>query len=421
MAPTPVRGRGELGRLFRVMPGGTVNSWCMPEGRQIIIERGAGAYVADTRGRRYLDFVLGSGPLVLGHAHHAVVRAIREQAARGTHFYAATREALRLAERIVEAVPCAEQVRFTSSGAEATFHALRLARAVTGREKILKFSGSYHGHHDYAMTDGSAGIPAAIRDLVYVARFNDPSSVTAAMAAHGHEIAAVIAEPVHRVVAPRDGFLRFLRDECDRHGCLLVFDEMVTGFRLGPGGAQQRYGVTPDLATLGKVIGGGLPLAAVAGPAALMEYANPRRRDSRSVFFSGTLNGNPLSAAAGIAVLDVLDHDLGYERLRQLGALLRSRLNEVAASTRLPVEVAGEGAIVGLVVGEGARDTAMPGRSGEALKSLDAALLNTGILTNLSTKFYLCTAHTPEEIERACEALGDALHGLEREMAFLAV
>jgi glutamate-1-semialdehyde 2,1-aminomutase len=400
--------------MAQAMPGGVLGTFVTPEDQPLVIERGAGARVYDTAGREYVDWVLGSGPLVLGHAHPDVVAAIEEQARRGTQFYAMNTRALELAERIIDSVPCAQRVKFTSTGAEATFQALRLARAFTGREKILRFAGAYHGHHDYSMVGSSAGIPDAVAGLVAVAAFNDPQSVADAFDSFGAEIAAVIVEPVQRIVPPRPGFLESLRELCDRAGALLVFDEVVTGFRLARGGAQARYGVTPDLATFGKVIGGGLPLAAVAGRADVLELANPRKQDDRYVYFSGTLNGNPLSAAAGLATLNVLDREDGYERLNELGATLRDRLEEVAASSLVPLQISGDGAMAGLIFAEGdpLDPATVAGADKAALRTLERELLQRGILVNLAAKFYVSVAHTPGDIDLTCDAVAASLQAL---------
>ena len=402
-------------RAARVMPGGVLGTFALPEEQPFIVQKGLGSRVFDDQGREYLDFVMGSGPLILGHAHPAVVDAIQTQAALGTQYYTTNFPALALAERIIDAVPCAELVKFTSTGAEATFQALRLARAFTGRQKILRFQGAYHGHHDYSMVGSSAGIPEVINDVVVTAHFNDLESVSAALESIGDEIAAVIVEPVQRIISPRPGFLNALREKCTDVGALLIFDEVVTGFRLSRGGAQGAYGITPDLATFGKIIGGGLPLAAVAGREDVLALANPRRPGANYVYFSGTLNGNPLSAAAGLATLEVLENEGKYDALAELGRSFRGRLQEIAEESARPLQILGEGPMVGFVFAEG--DPLDPrtllGADRGALKQLERELLKRGIFTNLAAKLYLSTAHNDGDIETTCQAVREALQSLE--------
>ena len=294
-----------------VIPGGYWRQYHRSD-IDIVPVRGEGAKIYDARGREYIDYLLGSGPLILGHRHPVVTKALHEQIDRGTQFFFLTPEAMTLAQQIVEAVPCAESVRFGVSGAEAIASALRFARASTGREKILKFEGGFHGGHDFALMSSSprtlspwpvanadsAGIPDAIRELVLIAPFNDLATTEAIVAQHRDELAAVIVEPYQRFIAPQPGFLVGLRELTHRHGILLIFDEIVTGFRLAYGGAQEYYGVTPDLAVLGKAFGGGLPLSAVVGSHAVLDLCAPEH-EKRSDYVQqiGTFNANPLSVA----------------------------------------------------------------------------------------------------------------------------
>ena len=396
-------------RLSAAMPGGVLGTFVTPP--DFVVARGSGAYLYDSEGREYLDCALGSGPLILGHAYPSVVEAVTRQINQGTHYYAATLEALKLAEMLIDAAPCAELVKFTTSGAEATFYALRLARAFTGRDVIVRFAGSYHGHHDYAISGASAGVPASVADLVCTATFNDVDSVADAFARQPDAIAAVIVEPIQRAIAPRPDFLRDLAELCVRRGALLIFDEVVTGFRIERGGAQAFYGVTPDLAAYGKVIGGGLPLGAVAGRRDVMSLANPRAQSDRYVYFSGTLNGNPLSATAGLATLRVLDETNGYQQLSERGSHLRSRLTSVAASSPLPFQVTGDGPMAGLVFADGDPFAAATHARNDKriMKLVEQELLKQGVLTNLNAKIYLSLVHTDADIERLCTALDAAL------------
>ena len=294
-------------------------------GEPIFMERGQGAYLWDLDGRRYIDFVGAWGPLILGHADPDVVRAVSEAAARGLAFGAPTELETALASEIEAAMPALEKLRFVSSGTEATMTAIRLARAVTGRDKIVKFEGGYHGHPDSllvkagsgALTLGvptSPGVPAALAAHTLVAHFNDLDSVAALFTQHGEDIAAIIVEPVAgnmNCVLPLPGFHEGLRDFCDRHGALLIFDEVMTGFRVARGGAQALFGVRPDLTTLGKIIGGGLPVGAVGGSARLMDRLVP----DGDVFQAGTNSGNPVAMSAGLATMKKLAAPGFYEAL----------------------------------------------------------------------------------------------------------
>ncbi len=321
-----------------IFPGRSSGSYAVPPWMQdVVVASGQGSRFYTTTGDGYLDYILGSGPLILGHAHPQVVAAVQEQAGRGSTFYALNEPIIRLGQMIVEAVPCAEQVMFASSGAEATYLALRLARAATGRDLILRFAGSYHGHHDYVSTQ-SAGVPEAVRESVLTATFNDLASVEEQLAAHPGQVAAVIVEPLHRVVRPEPGFLDDLARVTRAAGALLIFDEVVTGFRLGWGGGQERYGVTPDLATYGKIIGGGYPLSAICGRREIMEQASPRRGGQPGyVFISGTLSGNPIGATAGLATLTELRQPGVYRAAgtgwRAVAARLQRRGRRVRSAT----------------------------------------------------------------------------------------
>jgi glutamate-1-semialdehyde 2,1-aminomutase len=302
----------------------------------IVIARGEGARVWDEDGREYVDYLIGSGPMLLGHGHPEVMEAVLEQLPNGMTFFANNAKGIELAEAIVEAVPCCEQVRFVTSGGEADMYAIRLARAYTGKSKILKFEGGYHGmsaeaqmslapstHVNFptAVPD-SAGIPRGVADEMLISPFNDLEAVASLLSEH-KGIAAIIVEPLQRIIPAQPGFLQGLRDLCDKHGVLLIFDEIVTGFRLAYGGAQERYGVTPDICTLGKIIGGGFPLAALGASSEIMAHFDKSVVGAENWLMQlGTLSGNPVASAAGLKTMEVLRRPGQYERLRELGQAL---------------------------------------------------------------------------------------------------
>ncbi|MUL50078.1 MULTISPECIES: aminotransferase class III-fold pyridoxal phosphate-dependent enzyme [unclassified Mycolicibacterium] len=411
----PIKTSELLRRAQRVLPGGVLGSYAMPSSVETVIAYGTGARVVDTNGRSYLDYILGSGPMIVGHCHPVVVGALERQSRRGTQYYTLSEETIVLAERLVEAIPCAEQVKLTSSGAEATFYAMRVARAATGRQKILKFKGAYHGHHDYAMTDSgmfTAGTPSVVGQSLITGRYNDIENTVMLIEEHAAELAAVIVEPVQRNTPPRPGFLEVLRELTTRHGIVLIFDEMVTGFRVHLQGGQGLYGVIPDLATYGKAIGGGLALAALAGRASLLDHLNPRRPDkSGYVYMSGTLNGNPLAAAAGIATLDVLQSPGEFQRLAKVSERLRAGLAGALGDAGVAASVVGEGALAAVLFADGdPYDPATAAASDPHLRSrLDAELIERGILVNLPGKFYVSTAHTESDVDEAVIAFRESL------------
>lgn len=308
----------------------------------IIISKGEGSRVWDEDGNEYVDYLIGSGPMLLGHGHPEVIDAVQTQIGKGMTFFANNAAGIELAEAIAAAVPCAEQVRYLTSGGEADMYALRLARAFTGRTKILKFEGGYHGmcgeaqmslapeilaNFPQAVPD-SAGIPTSVRDEMVIAPFNDAETVSALLDEYGDEIAAIIVEPLQRVIPPEAGFLQLLRDECTQRGIVLIFDEIVTGFRLSYGGAQEAYGITPDLCTMGKIIGGGFPLAAIAGKKALMDHFDQAMvGKDKFLMQMGTLSGNPVAAVAGLKTMEILRRDNAYDQLRHTGETLQNMLS----------------------------------------------------------------------------------------------
>jgi glutamate-1-semialdehyde 2,1-aminomutase len=336
-------------RALELIPGG-VNSpvramRAVGLDEPFFVRSGRGAYLEDVDGNRYLDWVLSWGPLLFGHADPDTVAAVREAALRGTSFGAPTEGEVALAAEIADAVPSVEKVRLVSSGTEAAMSALRLARSFTRRDRILKFAGCYHGHADALLASAGSGlatlvipstpgVPSTVTRDTIVCPYNDVDAVAAAVMRYGEGLAAIIVEPVAGnmgVVPPVDGFLEALRALCDASGALLVFDEVITGFRVARGGAQERFGISPDLTVLGKIVGGGLPLAAFGGRAEIMDQLAPRGR----VYQAGTPSGNPLSPAAGLSVLRRLRDPAVYDELERKGARLEAGLSELGRVRRV--------------------------------------------------------------------------------------
>lgn len=348
-----------LERARRVIPGGVnspVRAFASAHVAPPFIVRGKGAWMEDEDGRRYVDYIGSWGPMILGHANDAVLEAVMEAASLGTSFGAPTRREVELAERICELIPSMDMVRLVSSGTEATMSAIRVARGATGRDKFIKFVGCYHGHGDAFLIEAgsglathgvpsSPGVPAGTAHDTLTAPYNDLEAVETLFAANPGQIAAVIVEPVAGnmgLVLPRPGFLEGLRGLCTEHGSVLIFDEVMTGFRVGPQGAQGRYGITPDLTTLGKVIGGGLPVGAYGGRRDLMEQVSP----AGPIYQAGTLSGNPLAVAGGLATLDELFRDPGlFTRIEETARMLADGLEKAAGDAGIALRVQGVGSM----------------------------------------------------------------------------
>ena len=341
--------RALFARAQAVIPGGVnspVRAFRAVGGTPLFLERGEGAHFVDADGRRYLDFVCSWGPLILGHAHPEVLQAVTAAAARGMTFGAPCAGEIDLAEAVVARYPGLEQVRFVSSGTEATMSAIRLARGVTGRDLIVKFAGCYHGHADHLLVSAgsglvtfgrpsSAGVPAPFAELTRVLPLDDEAALDALFAAEGSRIATVIVEPVpanNGLLLQRLEFLRHLRAVTARAGALLIFDEVISGFRVARGGAAELYGITPDLATFGKILGGGMPVGAFGGRRELMRHLAPEG----DVYQAGTLSGNPVAMAAGIATLGILERERAWEKLEELGAYLEQALAPAFAAAPFP-------------------------------------------------------------------------------------
>lgn len=393
----------------------------------IVLARGKGARVWDEDGRAYIDYLIGSGPMLLGHGHPEVLEAVLEQIPLGTTFFANNARGIELAEVLVEAVPCCEQVRFVTSGSEADMYAIRLARAFTGKPRIVKFEGGYHGMSPEAQMSlaparevnfprplpDSAGIPDGVAEQVLVAPFNDLEAVAGLLESHG-DVAAIIVEPLQRIIPPRAGFLAGLRALCDRHGVLLIFDEIVTGFRLAWGGAQERYGVIPDIVTLGKVIGGGFPLAAIGARTEIMRHFDKAAVGSEAWLMQlGTLSGNPVAAAAGLKTLEILHRPSQYERLRALGAALMEMHTRALEARGIPHRLCGEPELFDVYFTDAKPVDYRTARHRDPAQAelWNRTLRAEGILKSPG-KVYPCLALTEEDLARTAQALERAAEAL---------
>ncbi|MER9526304.1 aminotransferase class III-fold pyridoxal phosphate-dependent enzyme [Mesorhizobium sp. M0292] len=409
-----------VSRAKAVLPGGGFGNF----DPSIVIREGHSAHVWDENGKEYIDFLIGSGPMILGHDNAEVIEAIREQTTRGLTFFASNRHAIELAEVICEAVPCAEQLRYVSTGGEADMYAMRLARAHTGRDKILKFEGGYHGMSSEALISvfpdrienypngvpDSAGIPEQVRDGVFVAPFNDVEFVRQFLAEHGSKIAGIIVEPLQRLIPPAPGFLETLREESSKRGIVLIFDEVVTGFRLAYGGAQERYGVVPDLCTLGKIIGGGLPLASVAGKTEIMAHFDKAAvgKDGFTLQI-GTLSGNPLAAVAGLKTLEILRRPSNYDRLRGYGVTVMGMLSNALDQTGIAYQIVGDPVLFDVVFTEQTVKSYQDVAKGNsaAAGTFNTALREKGILKSPG-KIYPSLALTDSDLAWTKEAIDHA-------------
>ena len=420
-------------RAKRVTPGGVnspVRAFGSVGGTPLVIRSAAGAVITDSDGREYLDFVGSWGPLILGHAHAKIVAAVEAACRRGTSYGAPCQPEIELAEEVVAAYPGIEQVRFVSSGTEAVMSAVRLARGATGRDLVVKFSGCYHGHVDYLLVaagsglatfgqPSSQGVPKELAALTRVLPLDDVAVAEKLFAAEGDRIAALIIEPVpanNGLLLQRPEFLKALRALCTKHGALLIFDEVISGFRLGPGGAAAHYAIKPDLATFGKVIGGGMPVGAFAGPRKIMQHLSPEG----GVYQAGTLSGNPVAMTAGLTTLRVLQKEDGWKRLEALGDYLEQRLSGVLAEAPLDAKLVRLGSMFWI-----AWNTREAPRAAEALDagaakvyaSIFHSLLDQGIALAPSAFeiAFLSLAHTRRDIDRLAEGLRAALSTLALE------
>jgi len=408
------------------IPGGVnspVRAFNGVGGDPVFFERAEGACLYDVDGRSYIDYVGSWGPMITGHAHPEIIAAVKEAAGRGLSFGAPCPAEVDMAERICALVPGMDQVRMVNSGTEATMSAIRVARAATGRNKIIKFEGCYHGHADSflvkagsgALTLGvptSPGVPAPLADLTLTLPFNDLEAVAECLKAHGEDIAAVIVEPVTgnmNCIPPLPGYLEGLRELCDEHGSLLVFDEVMTGFRVALGGAQGLYGITPDLSTFGKVIGGGMPVGAFGGKRAFMEQVAP----SGPVYQAGTLSGNPVAMAAGLANLEIISRPGFFERLTERTSALVDGISNAAAEAGVPFTTTQVGGMFGLFFTAEERVVNFD-QSGscdvEAFKVFFHAMLDRGVYLAPSAfeAGFVSSAHEPEHVEQTVDAAREA-------------
>jgi glutamate-1-semialdehyde 2,1-aminomutase len=414
-----------LDKAAQYLPGGNTGNLALRPEQDFLAASGRGSHVWDVSGNEYVDWIMGSGPMVLGHAHPRVTEAVIKAVEQGSTFFATNDRAVLLAEELVKAIPCADKVRFTTSGTDACFQAMRAARAFTGREKVLKFEGGYHGTSDYAVMSvtpraslefpqaeaNSGGVPKALQELMLIAPFNDLATTETIIQSHYEELAAVILEPLQRIIAPQPGFLEGLRDLTARYQIPLIFDEVVTSFRLAYGGAQEFYGVTPDLCAIGKIMGGGYPLAAVLGRADIMSvFDRGVADDDTYVTQIGTLNGNPVACAAGLATLEVLREEGAYERIHGSGSALRSAMVEICQEQGIAVQSCGEDAVfdfcfTGHPVAN-YRDTLAA--DGQMMARLNSGLLSRGILKG-AQKYYPSAVHTDEDVEKTIAAFREVV------------
>jgi len=409
-------------RAQAVIPGGVnspVRSFANVGIDPVFIGKAEGAYLYDVEGKRYIDYITSWGALLFGHGYRPVAEAVTAQLQSGVSYGLATPQEVDFAERLTAAVPSLEMVRLVNSGTEATMSALRLARGYTGRPKILKFSGCYHGHSNEllvaagsgALTFGvpqSAGVTEATAQDTLVCPYNDVQAVAEAFAKYGRDIAAVIVEPVAAnmgLVLPKEGFLDGLRRLTREYGALLIFDEVITGFRLAYGGAQEYYGMIPDLTCLGKIIGGGFPVAAYGGRREIMQYVSP----SGPVYQAGTLSGNPVAVAAGTAVLKQLQDSEVYRRLAALGEAFRDGLRRIFSKAGIPVQVTGVGSLTGLFFADDAVDCfeRIPPANQHLYRRLFGLLYEEGILFPPSSfeTIFISAAHSMADIGRTLDAM----------------
>ena len=408
------------------LPGSGLGSYALPEDVRFVIHKGEGSRLQDVRGRWYIDYVGGAGALILGHAFPTVVEAVKEQAERGLHFFGTLNEqCIQLAEQLVPIIPCADRIAFTTTGSEATAYAMRTARAATGRSKVLKFEGAYHGNHDYSAYSvtptalsnypqgrpDTGGLPANMVDNVLVSPYNDLATVRKIVEENRDDLAAIIVEPLQRIIMPKEGFLQGLRKLCDENDILLIFDEVVTGFRLALGGAQEYFGVLPDLASFGKIVGGGGPLGCVGGKAEYMDLMNPLNKGKPNYsYVNGTLHGNPIAAVAGLATLAELSKPTFYKDLHALADDVCKACQEVLDKNRVPGLALGQGSFWQILFMDKPPVSHADVMNSDMASSraLDLAQMHEGLYVLPNVRRFVSAVHTGQDIEDTVRALDAA-------------
>ena len=411
-------------RAHKVLPAGGFGNF----DSGVVISRAKGSRMWDADGNEYVDLLIGSGPMVLGHGHPEILDAVQEQLSKGMTFFANNPAGIELAEEICRAVECAELVRFLCTGGEADMYAIRLARAFTGKDKFIKFEGGYHGMSSEAQMSlapekrvdfpnavpDSAGIPIAVRNQILIAPFNDFEVTQSIIESHANEIAGLIVEPMQRIIPPRPGFLAFLRELCDMHDIVMIFDEIVTGFRMSYGGAQQLYGVVPDLCTLGKMIGGGFPLSAVAGRADIMSHFDKGKVGNDGFLMQvGTLNGNPVASVAGLKTLEILRRTGQYENLNSMGTRIQEAVSEPLEALGIPHQIVGHPTLFEVVFTEKTVLNYRDVMDGDAKKAAryQRVLRDQGIFKS-PAKLYVSLALTEEDLDLVSHAASQAAESL---------
>lgn len=403
---------------FRFFPGGSLGEFNLTRELSTVLSHGKGSKVYDVFGKEFIDFSISWGSVILGHAHPVLIEAVKKQIEKGSSFSYVTEQALHLAEELNRAISCAEKVRFAASGTEATFYAIRFARTFTGKTRVVKFEGAYHGAHDIGVMSlfpqrlfpfpqpepTSAGISRQVQEEVLIAPYNDLETTQKIMDRYGDEIACVIMEPLQRCTPPVRGFLEGIRKVTQEKGILLIFDEVVTGFRLAYGGAQEYYGVVPDLAAFGKALGGGFPIGAICGRGDILDLCTESNLGREEyVWFASTLAGNPVSASASLATLKELRKPRTYERLHDLGQKLREGFQTLLKDLEIPGQVLGEGPLCQILFTEKPvidYRTAFRADRQKARKFV-LRLFEKGIFLNpMGTKLYLSLAHTDGDIQK---------------------
>jgi len=424
-SPAAASGQRELFAIAdRALPGSGLGSYSLADDIRLIYSHGKGSRMWDVDGNEYIDYVGGAGALILGHSHPAVVKAAQAQFERGAHMFGSLNDvAIRLAERLVNDIPCAEKIAYATTGSEATAYAMRLARAFTGRNKILKFEGGYHGNHDYAIVStfpketgnypqavaDSSGQPAATVSTMLVCPYNDLATLRKIVAEHHADIAAIFAEAVQRIIPAAPGFLQGIRAICDEYDILFVLDEVVTGFRLAYGGAQQWYDVRPDLSTHGKVVGGGGPMSCIAGRADVIGLSDPKLKGQPGyTYFNGTLHGNPVAAAATLAMLDELGKPGVYERMNGFADDLCRESQQVLDRHGIPARAEHTGSLWQILfMDKPPRNYADILASDQAaMRKLDSLLMKQGQYVLPGVRRFVSTAHTAADLE-------DTIRGLD--------